>query len=73
MALTPEAVTKLIASGFELAVERGAGTAARFTDEAYLEAGAELVAPRPRPTAPGSSASAGPGRPRSSAWPPAQS
>ena len=45
MALTPEAVTKLIASGFELAVERGAGTTARFTDEAYLEAGAELVAP----------------------------
>jgi H+-translocating NAD(P) transhydrogenase subunit alpha len=45
VALTPEAVTKLAASGFELAVERGAGTAARFTDESYLEAGAELVAP----------------------------
>ena len=36
VALTPEAVTKLIASGFELAVERGAGTTARFTDQARL-------------------------------------
>ena len=45
VALTPEAVSKLVASGFELAVERGAGTAARFTDGAYADAGAELVAP----------------------------
>jgi NAD(P) transhydrogenase subunit alpha len=43
VALTPEAVQRLVASGFEIAVERGAGTSASFTDEAYGGAGATLV------------------------------
>lgn len=43
MALVPEAVTKLKASGFDLAVERGAGIAASFPDDAYREAGAEVA------------------------------
>jgi NAD(P) transhydrogenase subunit alpha len=43
VALTPEAVTKLGAAGFELVVERGAGVLAGFTDERYAEAGARLV------------------------------
>jgi NAD(P) transhydrogenase subunit alpha len=43
VALVPEAISKLVASGFDVAVERGAGTAASFDDEAYREAGAELV------------------------------
>jgi len=41
VALIPEAVARL--GGFTVAVERGAGTAAGFPDEAYEEAGAELV------------------------------
>jgi len=41
VALTPEAVTKLGAAGFEIVVERGAGVAAGFTDAAYAAAGAE--------------------------------
>jgi NAD(P) transhydrogenase subunit alpha len=43
VALVPEAVSKLVASGFEVVVERGAGAAASFPDEAYREAGAELA------------------------------
>jgi H+-translocating NAD(P) transhydrogenase subunit alpha len=43
VALTPEAVTKLGASGFELVVERGAGVLAGFSDESYAEAGARLA------------------------------
>ena len=43
VALVPEAVERLSASGFAIAVERGAGAAAGFTDEAYAAAGAELV------------------------------
>ncbi len=43
MALVPEAVSKLVGGGFEIAVERGAGAAASFPDEAYREAGAELA------------------------------
>jgi NAD(P) transhydrogenase subunit alpha len=43
VALVPEAVSKLVAGGFEVVVERGAGTAASFPDEAYREAGAELA------------------------------
>ena len=35
VALTPDAVQRLTASGFEVAVERGAGVQARFEDEAY--------------------------------------
>ena len=41
VALVPEAVARL--NGFEVAVERGAGVAAGFADDAYAEAGADLV------------------------------
>ena len=41
VALVPEVVTRL--EGFTVAVERGAGSAAGFTDDAYADAGAELV------------------------------
>jgi proton-translocating NAD(P)+ transhydrogenase subunit alpha len=43
VALTPEAVQRLVASGFEIAVERDAGSRASFHDDAYGEAGAALV------------------------------
>jgi len=43
VALVPETVSKLRGSGFEIRVERGAGTAAGFPDESYVEAGAEVV------------------------------
>src|SRR5438270_11421445 len=42
VALVPDAVGRL--DGFDVAVERGAGVAAGFSDDAYVEAGAELVA-----------------------------
>src|SRR5947208_12034390 len=42
VALVPEIVSRLVGSGFEVAVERGAGTAASFPDEAYAAAGASL-------------------------------
>jgi NAD(P) transhydrogenase subunit alpha len=42
VALIPESVKKL--DGFEIAVERGAGDAAGFTDADYEQAGATLVA-----------------------------
>src|SRR5579862_6487441 len=41
VALVPEVVTRL--KGLSVAVERGAGAAAGFPDEAYVQAGAELV------------------------------
>ena len=43
VALAPDSVSKLTASGFELAVERGAGVLAGFPDELYTEAGATLA------------------------------
>jgi proton-translocating NAD(P)+ transhydrogenase subunit alpha len=43
VALVPDAVSRLMQSGFEIAVERGAGAAASFPDEAYVEAGAQLA------------------------------
>src|SRR5918912_1234327 len=43
VALVPEVVSRLSGAGFEVAVERGAGTAAAFTDEAFADAGANLV------------------------------
>jgi len=43
VALVPDAVTRLAASGFEVVVERGAGAAASFPDQAFSDAGAELV------------------------------
>ena len=43
VALVPEAEGRLAGAGFEVAVERGAGEAAAFPDEAFAEAGATLV------------------------------
>ena len=42
VALVPDAVARLAAAGFQLVVERDAGAAASFPDEAFAEAGAEL-------------------------------
>ena len=44
MALVPDAVSKLVQNGFEIVVERGAGVAASFPDDAYAEAGAHMSA-----------------------------
>jgi H+-translocating NAD(P) transhydrogenase subunit alpha len=41
VALVPEVITRL--EGITIALERGAGSAAGFADDAYAEAGAELV------------------------------
>ena len=43
VALTPEAVSRLAASGFDVDVERGAGLAAGFADTAYAGAGATVA------------------------------
>ena len=43
VASTPEIVAKLAAKGFDVLVEKGAGAAAHYTDEAFAEAGARLV------------------------------
>ncbi|MCX4186905.1 Re/Si-specific NAD(P)(+) transhydrogenase subunit alpha [Methylophaga sp. OBS4] len=43
VAATPEVVTQLQKLGFTVAVESGAGTLAKFTDENYKAAGAEIV------------------------------
>lgn len=43
VALVPETVQRLSASGFEISVQRDAGRAATFLDEAYAAAGATLV------------------------------
>jgi proton-translocating NAD(P)+ transhydrogenase subunit alpha len=43
VALVPEAVARLSAGGFTVAVERAAGESAGFGDDAYAEAGAELA------------------------------
>jgi NAD(P) transhydrogenase subunit alpha len=43
VALVPETVSKLREAGFEVRVERDAGTAAGFPDETYRQAGAEVV------------------------------
>ncbi|QZH75100.1 MAG: NAD(P) transhydrogenase subunit alpha [Erythrobacter sp.] len=43
VAATPETVKKLTALGAVLAVEEGAGVAASISDEAYCEAGAEVL------------------------------
>ncbi len=43
VAATPETVKKLIAKNCTVMVERGAGTRASFTDDAYESAGAQLV------------------------------
>ena len=43
VALVPETVGKLAATGFEIVVERGAGVLAGFPDELYADAGARLA------------------------------
>src|SRR6266576_428066 len=43
VALVPEVVGKLVPTGFEVLIERGAGEAASFPDAAYEEAGARVV------------------------------
>jgi H+-translocating NAD(P) transhydrogenase subunit alpha len=44
VALVPDGVGRLIAAGVEVCVERGAGQEAAFLDEAYEQAGAQIVA-----------------------------
>ena len=43
VAVVPESVSKLVALGLDVHVERGAGTEAAFPDDAYTDAGAQLV------------------------------
>ncbi len=43
VAASPEVVKKLIALGFSVAVEKGAGAGAAFTDAAFKEAGATIA------------------------------
>ncbi len=43
VALTPETAKKLVAAGAQVRIERGAGFAAGFTDDAYTQAGAQPV------------------------------
>jgi len=43
VALTPETCTKFIKAGAQVRVERGAGAAAGLTDDAYAQAGAQIV------------------------------
>jgi H+-translocating NAD(P) transhydrogenase subunit alpha len=45
VALVPDTAAKLIAAGFEVVVESGAGDAASFPDDAYREAGASIGSP----------------------------
>ena len=44
VAASPEVVGKLIGLGFQVAIEKGAGVEASFTDEAYKEAGGSIAA-----------------------------
>jgi NAD(P) transhydrogenase subunit alpha len=44
VAATPEVVEKMIALGYEVQVEKGAGKAAGFSDAVYRQAGANLTA-----------------------------
>ena len=43
VATTPEAADKLIKLGFSVAVETGAGSAASISDDAYRQAGVEII------------------------------
>jgi len=43
VAITPETAEKMRSLGYDIAMERGAGQAASFSDEAYLEAGVQLL------------------------------
>ena len=42
VATTPEAAEKLRSLGYDIALERGAGAAANFSDDAYREAGVQI-------------------------------
>lgn len=44
VAATPETAARFVAMGFEVVVERDAGAGAAFPDEAYIEAGAIVIA-----------------------------
>lgn len=46
VAATPESVSRLQKLGFSVAIQTGAGMSAGFPDEAYVAAGAEVVADR---------------------------
>jgi NAD(P) transhydrogenase subunit alpha len=43
VAVTPEVVARLVKGGYQVVVERGAGAAAAFLDDAYSAAGASLA------------------------------
>jgi NAD(P) transhydrogenase subunit alpha len=43
VALVPDVVKKLVAAGWEISLQAGAGTEAAFSDEAYREAGATVA------------------------------
>ena len=43
VALAPDSIGRLKAAGLDVLVEAGAGTGARFADDAYVEAGASIV------------------------------
>src|SRR5436853_6565565 len=43
VALVPESCKKLIAAGYEIAIESGAGVAAGLSDQIYSDTGASLV------------------------------
>jgi NAD(P) transhydrogenase subunit alpha len=43
VAASPEMVEKLVAAGFEVVVESGAGAAASFNDDVFMEAGAKIA------------------------------
>jgi NAD(P) transhydrogenase subunit alpha len=43
VALVPDVVKKLVASGWEVSIQAGAGVAAAFPDAAYTEAGATIA------------------------------
>src|SRR6476661_10083925 len=45
VAATPATVTKLVALGYDVVVETGAGEASSFPDEAYTSAGATVAGP----------------------------
>jgi len=43
VALTPETATRIQKLGYQLKIQKSAGVEASFTDEAYREAGVEVV------------------------------
>lgn len=43
VAVTPDTAKKLQKLGFEILIETGAGKAANFSDEAYIEANCQIV------------------------------